>query len=107
VALLHEGGLLALDTPAALRATLEGAVMEIVAPDRDRVTAVLQRLPGVMDVQLFGERAHARFAPSSEFVNAERLIAALRQAGVSVEGVRRVPTSLEDVFIARVTKRES
>jgi ABC-2 type transport system ATP-binding protein len=107
VALLHEGGLLALDTPSALRASLKGEVMEIVAPERDRATEILQHLPGVVDVQLFGERAHARFAPDSPFADPDRLTAALTQAGIVAESVRHVPTSLEDVFIARVTKKES
>jgi hypothetical protein len=57
----------------------------------------------VVDVQLFGERAHARLAPDSPFVDADRLAAALTQAGIAAESVRHVPTSLEDVFIARVT----
>src|SRR6185503_10354191 len=38
IALLHEGRLLALDSPAALRAGLEGVVMEVLAGDRDRAT---------------------------------------------------------------------
>ena len=103
VALLHEGRLLALDTPAALRASLKGEVMEVIARERDRATDVLQRLPGVEDVQLFGERAHARLGPDSPLGDPERLGAALKEAGVAPESVRRVPTSLEDVFIARVT----
>src|SRR5439155_135196 len=40
VALLHEGRLLALDTPGALRASLQGDVMEVVAADRDRAGGV-------------------------------------------------------------------
>ena len=47
VALLHEGQLVALDTPAHLRASLPGIVMEVIAVDRDRATSVLERLPGV------------------------------------------------------------
>src|SRR5688572_3312333 len=65
VALLHDGQLLALDTPAALRASLPGIVMEVIAADRDRATETLDRLPGVVDVQLFGERAHVRFEPGA------------------------------------------
>jgi ABC-2 type transport system ATP-binding protein len=107
VALLHEGQLLALDTPAALRASLAGDVMEIVAQERDRATEALQRLPGVVEVELFGERAHARLAPGSDLADAGRLSAALAESGIVLDSVRRVPTSLEDVFIARVTKRES
>ena len=103
VALLHEGRLLALDSPAALRASLKGDVVEVIARDRDRANQALERLPGVVDVQLFGERAHVRLDPASPLRDPDRLAAALKQAGIEPESVRRVPTSLEDVFIARVT----
>jgi ABC-2 type transport system ATP-binding protein len=104
VALLHEGQLVALDTPAHLRASLPGIVMEVIAVDRDRATSVLERLPGVLDVQLFGERAHARFADGAPLGIPAELTSALTRAGVDVESIRRVPASLEDVFIARVAK---
>jgi ABC-2 type transport system ATP-binding protein len=104
VALLHEGRLIALDTPAILRAALPGIVMEVIAPDRDRATAVLERLPGIADVQLFGERAHARLAAGAPLSDPAHLAAALKTEGIAVESVRRVPASLEDVFIARVAK---
>jgi ABC-2 type transport system ATP-binding protein len=104
VALLHEGQLVALDTPSALRVSLPGTVIEVIAPDRDRTTRALERFPGVVDVQLFGERAHVRLEPGAELSDPERMTLALQRAGVSVEGVRRVPPSLEDVFIARVAK---
>ena len=104
VALMHEGQLIALDTPNHLRATLPGTVVEVIAPDRDRALGVLEHLSGVADVQLFGERAHVRFEPGAELSDPDRLRAALQAAAVNVEGVRRVPASLEDVFIARVAK---
>jgi len=104
VALMHEGQLIALDTPNHLRATLPGTVVEVIAPDRDRAMGVLEHLSGVADVQLFGERAHVRFEPGAELSDPDRLRAALQAAAVNVDGVRRVPASLEDVFIARVAK---
>jgi ABC-2 type transport system ATP-binding protein len=104
VALLHEGRLVALDTPARLRADLPGVVMEVIAPDRERATSVLERLPGVADVQLFGERAHVRLAAGAPLSDPQQLSSALKSAGIEVESVRRVPASLEDVFIARVAK---
>ena len=103
VALLHEGRLLALDTPDALRSTLPDDVMEVIADDRERAVSALETMPGVVDVQLFGERAHVRLTPGSPLDDAERMEGALRQAGIVAESVRRVPASLEDVFIARVT----
>jgi ABC-2 type transport system ATP-binding protein len=104
VALLHEGRLVALDAPGRLRSSLPGIVIEVIAPERDRAMAVLERLPGVADVQLFGERAHVRLDANAPLSDPAELEAALQRAGIAVESVRRVPASLEDVFIARVAK---
>ena len=104
VALLHEGQLVSLDTPANLRASLPGVVIEVIAPDRDRAVLVLEQLPGVVDVQLFGERAHVRLEPGAALSDPDLITSALQHEDVKVEGVRRVPASLEDVFIARVAK---
>jgi ABC-2 type transport system ATP-binding protein len=100
VAMLHEGGLLALDTPANLRAGLPGTVMEVIARDRDAASSALERLPGVLEVELFGERVHARLTPDAPWGDPQRLTAALGESGIQLESVRPVPTSLEDVFIA-------
>jgi ABC-2 type transport system ATP-binding protein len=104
VALLHEGHLMALDAPATLRSSLPGVVIEVIAGDRDRAVHVLERLPGVADVQLFGERVHARFEARAELSHPDRLAAELQREGVPAESVRHVPASLEDVFISRVAK---
>ena len=77
----------------------------MIAGDRDRTTQVLEPLPGVKDVQLFGERVHVRLEQGSPFGDPDQLAAVLKQAGIEPESVRRVPASLEDVFIARVTER--
>src|SRR6476469_1680270 len=58
VALLHNGQLLALDDPDALRQSLSGAMFEVIAADRRRAAELLRQVPGVTDVQMFGERAH-------------------------------------------------
>jgi ABC-2 type transport system ATP-binding protein len=104
VALLHEGRLLALETPERLRNSLAGTVIEVMTADRDRAMEFLRRFQGVADVQSFGERAHVRFEPGSPFGDAERLANVLRDAGIDAESVRRVPPSLEDVFISRIAK---
>ena len=101
VALLHDGRLLALDRPDALRATLPGTLLEVIVADHRRAAEALERTPGVADVQMFGERAHVlmdRVDPQA----GERLASALAQAGLRVTSVRPIATSLEDVFIARL-----
>ena len=104
VALLHEGSLIALDTPANLRAGLPGVVSEILVEDRERAASLLRGWPGVTDVQQFGERVHARLVDGSPLADAQGMSAALKGAGLTVDSVRRVPASLEDVFIARIEK---
>ena len=101
VALLHEGRLLALDRPSALRGMLPGAIYEVIAGDHRRAAAVLKDVPGVVDVQLFGERAHVRVGrPDRD--TPSRLRSALSEKGLQVAGVREIPVALEDVFIAKL-----
>jgi ABC-2 type transport system ATP-binding protein len=101
VALLHQGRLMALDRPGALRSTLPGTLFEVIVAEHRRAPDVLSRIPGVRDVQMFGERAHVRMdraAASSR----ERLTSEVAAAGLHVIAVREIATTLEDVFIARL-----
>jgi ABC-2 type transport system ATP-binding protein len=101
VALLHEGRLLALDRPDALRATLGGALYEVLVHDHRRAAAALASAPGVVDVQMFGERAHVRMERRDDR-DVELLKARLAAAGLGDAQLRAIPASLEDVFIARL-----
>jgi drug efflux transport system ATP-binding protein len=106
VALLHEGALLALDRPDALRASLSGSLFEVVVDDHRRAAAFLRSLAVVSEVYMFGERAHVRVArPNSTTIAALR--AALEQAGFRVNEIRPIATSLEDVFIAKLHEATS
>ena len=84
VALLHEGRLLALDTPAALRATLSGVLLEVIADDHRRAADVLRTLSDVSSVEMFGERAHVRLVKSRrQGRGADRFGAAVRPGSPS------------------------
>jgi ABC-2 type transport system ATP-binding protein len=102
VALLHEGRLLALDTPDHLRASLPGTIVELIASDQPRAVAEARGMHDVVDVQAFGERIHVRFAEHASGDAVSLLSTRLAAAGLQLRGVRRVPPSLEDVFIARL-----
>ena len=107
VALLHEGRLLAMDAPDVLRASLPGRVVEVIAADRDRAAAIIQQEPGVEDVQMFGERTHVRVTEAAGSGAAARIAGRLSAAGVDVRSASEVPPSLEDVFIALLTRADS
>ena len=103
VALLHEGQLLALDTPRELQRSFAGELYEIVAAPRQRAFDALGAVPGVVGRQTFGERLHVRVASgvSPERVEQE-MRSALARAGIEGASVRTVAPSLEDVFIDRI-----
>jgi len=105
VALLHEGRPLAVDEPSRLRRLIGGRILEVIAPGHADAAVTARRLPGVSDVQVFGERLHLTVERDSD----DAVAAVMRAlAGTSLAGasVRTVPPSLEDVFIATLSGKE-
>jgi ABC-2 type transport system ATP-binding protein len=106
VALLHDGRLLAVDEPAELRKTLGGQMVEVVTDTARPPIEALAALPGVEDVQAFGERAHVRVS-DTDGAPAASIRAGLEQQGIGVIAARTVTASLEDVFIDLITPKDS
>jgi hypothetical protein len=88
---------------------MPGRVVEISGARLD--LASVRRLPGVSDAQVFGDRVHATLVagddPASDDDAAVRLGAALLATPMAGARVRVIPPSLEDVFIARLTRDEA
>jgi len=103
VALLHDGRLLALDVPSRLQQALAGQLLEVLTATPRPVVDHLARVPGVIDVQSFGDRAHARVAPGSADTVVAAIESAMRAANVPLVSVRPIAASLEDVFIELIT----
>ena len=103
VALLHEGRLMALDEPAALQAALPGSLIEVEAAGGRPPIDALAGIPGVEDVQLFGDRAHVRLRAGTDSP-VEYLAAEVQRRGIRAAGLRPIPPSLEDVFIHLVSR---
>jgi ABC-2 type transport system ATP-binding protein len=109
VALVHEGRLLELDSPDALRERSDSATLEVVArPGRLARQRLLER-EDVLEVEVYGERLHVtlREDRAGAAAAAERLQAGLSESGLEVEQVRAITPSLEDVFIARIRQAAS
>lgn len=103
VALLHEGRLVALDEPARLQAAHPGRLVEVIADPHREAAAALAKVTGVADVQVFGERAHARLDEGAGPDAIARIEAALAsQPDIRLSSIRSIAASLEDVFIDKV-----
>jgi ABC-2 type transport system ATP-binding protein len=100
LALMNRGRLVALDTPAALRARLPWPILEIAAANPPAAQQALDGLPAVHAVGLFGRLLHVTVRERA--AGEEAIRAALAAHGLAVAGVREVRPSLEDVFVALV-----
>ncbi|MFN8058418.1 MAG: ABC transporter ATP-binding protein [Vicinamibacterales bacterium] len=106
VALLHDGRVLAQETPADLRRGYEGAIAELVARPHRLATAALDGWTEYADYQTFGERIHVRLRSSDAAHALEPLRARLATTSLAVDELRLVEPTLEDVFIDRLRQLE-
>ena len=98
VGFMHRGKLLAIDTPAALKANqLHGQAWNIITLHLLEGLSVLSQLEGVGQVGLAGDRLHCITEPAAH--TAESLQHALAAQGVEGQAYPVGPT-LEDVFIS-------
>ncbi len=100
LALMNRGKLIALDTPAALRAGLADPVLEVRTPEGSHAIQALQGAPFVRAAGLFGRAVHVTAAAAPDVEQA--LAARLAEAKIPVESIHRIAPTLEHVFIARV-----
>jgi len=101
VALLHEGRLVQLDRPDALRAPLEGRLLAVrtsAGPRLARDAALAH--PAVRSATAFGDRLHVVMADA--VTGGAALQSALRAAGFEDVRVEAIEPTMEDVFIDRI-----
>jgi ABC-2 type transport system ATP-binding protein len=93
IALLHDSRLIAVGTPAELKAAVPGAVLEVHAAPLDVALHAL----APWQPALYGTALHVTVADASA---RERLEEALRAAGIDGADIKPIAPSLEDVFLA-------
>jgi ABC-2 type transport system ATP-binding protein len=103
LALLHQGRLLGLGTPAEVKQLMPGALLELRTSAPRRAAEVLRAALADATIGLFGDRVHiaARDTTTVE----PRIRALLASAGLDLESLRPIAPSLEDVFVAVLAHR--
>jgi hypothetical protein len=95
---------LGIDTPDAMRAAGGAGWHELIAVPRREAEKKLAAMPGVRDLEAFGERLRFRLETGAD---APALARALHHAGIEVTDLVPVRASLEDVFLARIRASEA
>jgi ABC-2 type transport system ATP-binding protein len=104
IALMHGGKLVALDTPAALkRSAITGDVLEVEGTPQDTMRELVVGLPGIEEVAPYGARLHAIVDNAAS--RKAQIVAALEQAGITDAHAEQIDPSLEDVFVALVSRQ--
>lgn len=99
VGLMHEGRLLAVDEPGALKKSLGMPMVELWVEDARSSAAGIREIPGVESVAIYGDRLHVA---AGEGEALERVPAEAARKGIPVKSAREVLPSLEDIFISMV-----
>jgi ABC-2 type transport system ATP-binding protein len=103
VGLMYQGRLIECDTPEAIRKRVPGKVIQLLPGDRLKARAVLRDVPGIHEVQSFGELLNV-FVDDVE--TGEKVIQeALGQAGISVGAMRQVEPRMEEAFVSLIRRR--
>ncbi|HEY8468477.1 MAG TPA: ABC transporter ATP-binding protein [Longimicrobiales bacterium] len=100
--LMNRGWVIAEGTPAELRARMAEPILEVETDDAPRAVEALAGAPGVLEAAMFGRAVQVVVRDEAE---ARAVIPAVLAAhGRAVGEMRRVPPSLEDVFVSLVRR---
>jgi ABC-2 type transport system ATP-binding protein len=98
VGVMYGGRLIADGTPAELRGGYHGSLFHVEADPLLSALDTARALPGVSDAAMFGTALHLTATEDDPDALRRTLVA----AGVEVREVRRIPPTMEDVFVQLV-----
>ncbi len=105
LALMYRGKIIALGSPETLKKTLRSqSLLNLESSDPLASMRTLEKLPGILDVAVFGGGLHVTVADPASSTEAIRQ--ALAQAGVGIRSLEVIAPSMEDVFVARIEEEE-
>jgi len=105
VGLIYAGKLIECDTPRRIREKLDSEVIEIQPEDRPAAVRVLEGLPGVREIQTYGESLHLLVDDGPKRMR--DIAKALDHTGIAYRGLRPTPARMEEAFISLIRKMEA
>jgi ABC-2 type transport system ATP-binding protein len=97
IGFMRAGRLLDVASPATFKARYPYRVVEVGCGDRRGARAALLGQPGVAGVELFGDKIHVRTEGTAD--RTAELSRRLETGGFTVDSMRTVPPSVEDIFL--------
>jgi drug efflux transport system ATP-binding protein len=105
VGLMFAGRMIEVNTPQAIRAPLEGRIIELQPDDWQAARQLAPGLPGVEEVQTYGETLHLLVdSGPKRLPEIERW---LKREGVGYRRIRLAPARMEEAFISLISRMEA
>jgi ABC-2 type transport system ATP-binding protein len=105
VGLIYAGRLIALDTPAAIKARIPGHLLEFNPSSFVKARDLITTLEGVLEMQTYGTMLHV-FVDDVE-IRRQQIEAALLAQEITWSGMREIPVHMEEAFISLVSRQEA
>jgi len=98
ISFIHKGKVLVTDAPANIPGLYRQQLLEVRTTENVAAARVIQADGGFSSVQVFGDRIHVSAAGDAASMR-KRVQACLQQHHISIEEMRPVPATIEDVFV--------
>ena len=100
VGFMRKGKIVAEGTPSQLRSMLDGQILELRGTPLAELRHLAGTVEGIEDVQAFGDRLHLRVEREKAEAVTKSIAERIQAAGGTLDSLRPLPPTLEDVFIA-------
>jgi ABC-2 type transport system ATP-binding protein len=104
VGLMYAGRMVVCAEPQQIRAQIQGDLVELRPDDWQVARALVETLPGVLEVQTYGDLLHVLVDSGEKRLS--EIEAALIGQGIAYRGARCAPTRMEEAFISLIRHME-
>jgi len=103
VGLMYAGKLIADDSPANIKRTVTGELLEVVPSDFVSAKGLVSSLEGVREVQTYGDKLHV-FVDNAT-LGKSRIAAALAAHGIQHAEIHQIEVRMEEAFISLIRRQ--
>ena len=104
VGLMYEGRMIQCASPQEIKANATGEMIVLLPEDWRGVEAALQDVPGILEVQTYGEAFHILVKDAKKQI--KQIQRAVKKAGIGYKDIRIAAPRMEEAFVSLVRKLE-
>ncbi len=104
VGLMYEGRMIQCASPQEIKANMAGEMIVLLPEDWRGVEAALQDVPGILEVQTYGEAFHILVKDAKKQI--KQIQRAVKKAGIGYKDIRIAAPRMEEAFVSLVRKLE-